>query len=178
MESNFFTSQSSLLRGIVALIIGLLAIFLPKLTLNSIVLVMGIMLLIGAIIFVILAMRSEIKREKNVLFMQFVVNLALGILFVFFPTPVVSIFVVLLGIILLILGILLLVNLLSLKKFTGLPFLPISIAVLIIIAGIVLLFNPFETAQAILIFLGIILIVYAIGEFYTAWILKKNKNKE
>ena len=178
MESKFFTSQSSLVRGIVALVIGLLAIFLPKLTLQTIIIVMGIMLLIGAVLFIILAIRSEIKKEKNVLFIQSAVNLALGLLFVFFPGPIVSIFVILLGIILLILGVLLLINLYSFRKVTRIPFFALAISVLVIIAGIVLLFNPFETAQAILIFLGIILIVYAIGEFYTAWILKKNKNKE
>jgi uncharacterized membrane protein HdeD (DUF308 family) len=178
MENNFFTPKSSLLRGIVALLIGLLAIFLPKLTLQTIVTIIGIMLLIGAILFIIFAFRSENKKQRNALLVQSVFDLAIGLLFVFFPTPVVSIFVFLLGIILLILGILLLINLLSLRKFTKLPLIPISIAVLIIIAGIVLLFNPFETAQAIIIFLGIIMIVYAIGEFYTAWILKKNASDE
>ena len=107
MENKFFTPQSSLIRAIVALVIGLLAIFLPKLTLQTIIIVMGIMLLIGAILFIILAIRSEIRKEKNVLLIQSAINLALGLLFVFFPGPIVSIFVILLGIVLLILGALL-----------------------------------------------------------------------
>ncbi|HOF07954.1 MAG TPA: DUF308 domain-containing protein [Bacteroidales bacterium] len=178
MENKFFTPQSSLIRGIVALVIGLLAIFLPKLTLQTIIIVMGIMLLIGAILFIILAIRSDIKKEKNVLLIQSAINLALGLLFVFFPGPIVSIFVILLGIMLLILGVFSLINLYSFRKIARIPFFALAISVLVIIAGIVLLFNPFETAQAILIFLGIVLIVYAIGEFYSAWMLKKNTSKE
>ncbi len=178
MENKFFTPQSSLIRAIVALVIGLLAIFLPKLTLQTIIIVMGIMLLIGAILFIILAIRSDIKKEKNVLLIQSAINLALGLLFVFFPGPIVSIFVILLGIVLLILGALLLINLYSFRKITRIPFFSLAISVLVIIAGIVLLINPFQSAQAILIFLGIILIVYAIGEFYSAWMLKKNTTKD
>lgn len=139
---------------------------------------MGIMLLIGAILFFILAIRNEIKKEKNVLFIQSAVNLALGLLFVFFPGPIVNIFVILLGIMLLILGALSLINLFSFRKVTRIPFFVLAISVLVIIAGIVLLFNPFGSAQAILIFLGIVLIVYAIGEFYSSWMLKKNTTKE
>ncbi len=66
MENTYFTSQSSLIRGIVALVIGLLAIFLPKLTLQTIIIVIGILLLIGAILGIILAIRSENKKDKNV----------------------------------------------------------------------------------------------------------------
>lgn len=178
MENKIFTSQSSLIRGIIALIIGLLAIFLPKLTLQTIIIVIGIILLIGAILCIILAIRSENKKDKNVLFIQSAVNLVFGLLFVFFPGPIVSIFVSLLGIILLILGVLLLINLYSFRKVTKIPFLYLALSVLVIIAGIVLLFNPFKTAQAILIFSGIVLIVYSIGEFYSSWMLKKNATKE
>lgn len=178
MENKIFTSQSSLIRGIIALVIGLLAIFLPKLTLQTIIIVMGIILLIGAVLCIILAIRSEIKKDKNVLFIQSAVNLALGLLFVFFPGPIVNIFVILLGIMLLILGVFSLINLYSFRKITRIPFFALAISVLVIIAGIVLLFNPFETAHAILIFLGIVLIVYAIGEFYSSWVLKKNTTKE
>ena len=178
MGNKIFTSQSSLIRGIIALVIGLLAIFLPKLTLQTFIIVIGIILLIGAILCIILAIISKIKKDKNVLFIQSVVNLVFGLLFVFFPAPIVSIFVILLGIILLILGVLLLINLFSFRKVTRAPFLYLALSILVIIAGVVLLFNPFKSAQAILIFLGIVLIVYAIGEFYSSWILKKNTSKE
>lgn len=52
-----------------------------------------------------------------------------------------------------------------------------SISMLIIIAGIVLFTNPFTSAQAILIFIGIFLLIYGASELYMAWKLnKKPKN--
>ena len=87
-------------------------------------------------------------------------------------SPIVSI-LGFLGIILLILGALSLINLYSFRKITRIPFFSFVISVLVIIAGIVLLFNLLKNALVLLIFLGIVLIVYAIGEFYSSWMLKK-----
>jgi len=142
-----------------------------------IILIGGVLFIILAIKSIILGIRSKNKKEKNVLFIQSALNLALGLLFVLYLSPIVSI-LGFLGIILLILGALSLINLYSFRKITSIPFFSFVISVLVIIAGIILLFNPFGTAQAILIFLGIVLIVYAIGEFYSSWILKKNTSKE
>jgi uncharacterized membrane protein HdeD (DUF308 family) len=41
-----------------------------------------------------------------------------------------------------------------------------------------MLINPFDTARAVLIFLGIILLIYGAGELYNAWIFKKSKKNK
>ncbi|MFQ3580043.1 MAG: DUF308 domain-containing protein, partial [Bacteroidales bacterium] len=54
------------------------------------------------------------------------------------------------------------------------------ISALIVVAGFIMIFNPFDTAKAITIFLGIILIVYGILNIIMAFWLKSiiaNVNK-
>jgi len=45
MKNSFFTSKSSIIRAIIALIIGILAIALPSITLEYLIITIGLLLL-------------------------------------------------------------------------------------------------------------------------------------
>src|SRR5690606_26422776 len=157
MKNSFFTSKSSIIRAIIALIIGILAIALPSITLEYLIITIGLLLLLGCVLFIIMAIRTQIKNERNILIVQSIINLVLGLLFIFFPNPVASIFIILLSIILIILGVFLLSSAFFIRRLFRWPWFTLIISILVIISGIVMLINPFDTARAVLIFLGIIL---------------------
>ena len=42
-----------------------------------------------------------------------------------------------------------------------------------IIAGAVMLTNPFNSAETILTFIGVLLLIYGIAELYMSWVLSR-----
>ncbi len=89
------------------------------------------------------------------------------------PANIVKVFVVILGIGLLLLGAFQLVIGLSVRGRYGFSWFYFAVSVIVIIAGIIMLYNPFKSAEAILIFLGILLMLYGISELNMAWHLRK-----
>ena len=170
MKHHFIaTSQGSLIRGIIALIIGGLAVFMPDITLRSFVICIGILILVSGLASLVFSVRSEEKFTKNILMADAVFNLIFGLLFVLLPTTMVNIFVIAMGIGFLLIGIFQLITTLSIRHMYGWQWIYFSISVLMIIAGIVLFTNPFTSAQAILVFIGIFLLIYGVTELYMAW---------
>lgn len=174
MKNNvLFNPDGSFIRSILALIIGGLAVFVPDLTLKSIVIYLGILILLSSIIFFVFALRNDVRIYRNYLMMQSLFNLIIGILFLIIPEVIVNIFVIIIGIIFLFIGILQLITAFYISRYFNLFWFSLITSVLTIIAGILLFTNPFESAEAILIFTGILLMIYGIGEFLMAWQLNK-----
>lgn len=167
------SSHGSLLRGIIALIIGGLAVFMPDITLRSFVICIGILILISGLISLVFSIRSEEKSSKNILMADAVFNLIFGLLFVLLPTTMVNIFVIAMGIGFLLIGIIQLIGTLSIRRDYGWSWIYFAISMLMIIAGIILFTNPFTGAETILIFIGIFLLIYGVSEVYMAWKLSR-----
>jgi uncharacterized membrane protein HdeD (DUF308 family) len=167
------TSHGSLLRGIIALIIGGLAVFMPDITLRSFVICIGILILISGLVSLVFSARSREKFTKNILMADAVFNLIFGLLFIALPDTMVKIFVIAMGIGFLLIGIIQLIGTLSIRRDYGWSWIYFAISMLMIIAGIVLFTNPFTSAETILIFIGIFLLIYGVSEVYMAWKLSK-----
>ncbi|MCE5305936.1 DUF308 domain-containing protein, partial [bacterium] len=75
----FFSSSGALIRGIIAVVAGGLAIFLPGLTLNSVVIYIGILILLGGVVSFIFAISSKEKSNRNFLIMQALFNVVIGV---------------------------------------------------------------------------------------------------
>ena len=174
MKHHLITSShGSLIRGIIALIIGGLAVFMPDITLRSFVICIGILILISGIVSLVFSIRSEEKSSKNILMAEAVFNLIFGLLFVLLPTTMVNIFVIAMGVGFLLIGIIQLISTLSIRREYGWSWIYFAISMLMIIAGIILFANPFAGAEALLIFIGIFLLIYGVSEVYMAWKLSK-----
>jgi len=153
MGNKLFTVNGSIIRGLIALIIGLLFVLLPNVSLKT----------------------SE-KGEKNFLIIQASFDLLIGLIFLFFPSTIVKIFFIIVGLGLLIMGIIHLSNVFYLRTHLGWQWFSLFVSILTIFAGIFMLFEPFNTAKAILIFSGVFLLFYGIGELYMAWKMNKENN--
>ncbi|MEN6570136.1 MAG: DUF308 domain-containing protein [Rikenellaceae bacterium] len=177
MKNHFFTtSHESLIRGIIALIIGGLAVFMPDITLRSFVICIGILILVSGIVSFVFSLRSQVRVTKNIFTANALFNLIFGLFFVLLPTMMVNIFVIAIGIGFLLIGIFQLISALSIRHDYGWSWIYFSISMLMIIGGIVLFTNPFTSAQTILIFIGIFSLIYGVTELYMAWKLNKKLN--
>ena len=169
----FFSSNGALIRGIIAVIAGGLAVFLPDLTLNSVVVYIGILILLGGVVSFIFAIRSKEKSNRNFLIMQALFNVVIGVLFLAAPATIVNIFGIIVGIGFLVIGgfqLIVAFNIIRNYRWSWFYFI---ISVLVIIAGVIMLSNPFKAAETILIFTGVLLLVYGIGEIFMALKLGK-----
>lgn len=110
--------------------------------------------------------------------------LVIGILLVTWPDVAVSYLVITIGVLFLIPGLVglfsyisQLANLIAARSFMPVPFGVYVVPVLILAAGITVLFNPFATAEIPFIVLGISSIVYALMDMFRLLrFRKKNKN--
>ena len=100
---------------------------------------------------------------------QGIMTVLFGIVFIASPSVMVKVFVVFLGIILLIMGLFQLIGALGILSRSGWAWIYFLIALLTLASGIFLLINPFKSAEAILVFLGAILILNGISELFMAW---------
>ena len=100
---------------------------------------------------------------------QGTVNVLFGIVFIASPTVMVKVFVFFLGIILLIMGLFQLLGALGTLTRSAWAWIYILIALMTLASGIFLLTDPFKSAETILKFLGVILILNGFSELFMAW---------
>jgi uncharacterized membrane protein HdeD (DUF308 family) len=95
----------------------------------------------------------------------------IGAILLIFPGFLVNI-VVVLGIILFMAGFSLLTTQFSSRNFS-VSWIMVVFSVLALVSGVVIIAKPFESTQAILIFFGIIILLYGIGEIVWSFKLRK-----
>jgi uncharacterized membrane protein HdeD (DUF308 family) len=166
------TTRNYLLRGILTILTGCLLLFMPGLTMQTVMMVIGGMLLLSGLINLIYSNRKKAGSLSGFWSFQGLFSIAVGLTFIVAPATMVKIFVVFFGIILLIMGIMQLISALATRSWSGWYWMIIVLALLTITGGILLLYNPFKTAEVILIFTGAILVLYGISEIFMAWKIK------
>ena len=156
------------LKGIVALIFGLIALFYPVRTIEFITLVFGWMLLIVGVVYVIGAL-THTKHNKSwgLWLFEGIIDLILGLIILIFPIFAVGAFMILIAIWALIMGIWRIYLAFQFKTQRGLL---LFSGIVSVIFGILVLINPFVGAGAIMIVIGI----WAITVSYTHLTLPTN----
>lgn len=152
------------MSSICALIIGILLVVWPDVAINYLVISIGVLFLLPGLFGLFSYMSVARKREEAGIHMGFPV-IALGsALFGFWlmitPSFFVSILMYVLGVLLVLGGLSQIMNFMSLRNYAHVPLGVFIIPVLILSAGILVLFNPFEAATIPFMILGIASIVY------------------
>lgn len=180
---------SSVVRGVLMLLLGLSLLIWPASMLNLIVKIIAAFLIaIGAVtLFINIKAQKEeenqmgpnVKRQRDVLRSFASLNVAIylffGILIFIFPGFFVSILVFLFGAILLLLGLGQLVNLFLSSRHTNLPVYFYIVPIIVTLCGIILFFQPFTAKDVLTMFFGGSLAVYGIEEIIASWMLRKVK---
>ena len=167
------TPQNALIRGLLTLVIGILFLSLPGLTLKSVIMTIGAMILISGVFSLMLSFRKNKQGGSLGSAFQGVFNILLGILFLLSPMTIVEIFGFFFGMIFLLMGLMQLFVALGTISKSLWSWVYLVFAVLLISGGVFLLVYPIESAKNILTFFGVVLLLYGILEIIMAWRLKK-----
>ena len=150
--------KSKILLAVISIVLGVILIVRQKAAVDSLVRILGIVLLITAVVFLILFLA---KKEKNPVHLIIsIAALIIGLLFTIRPDMIVSIFPIIMGIILIISGLFDLWQVISAPKGTGAGnrvFL-ILFSILVILIGALCLFQPTFIVNFIVLFIGICLL--------------------
>ena len=170
------------LSSICALIIGVLLVVWPDVAINYLVITIGVLFLLPGLVGLFSYMSVSRKQAESGIRMGFPV-IALGsALFGFWlmitPSFFVNILMYVLGVLLVLGGLSQIMNFMTLRNYAHIPLGVFIIPVLILSAGIVVLFNPFEVATIPFIILGVSSIVYGATDLIRLLEYRKRVRKQ
>ena len=146
-------------QGAIMIIFGIIAIVNPEVTLKAIVQFFGILLLLAGVFFVVMT-KSKSQNISDFWFYEGLANIIIGLLFIIFPSFVVNLFVIILGIITLIFGI---INLnLIIRHKPYIFWLSILRNVILVAVGLLFILVPFKGASVIINVIGLVAVIYGI----------------
>lgn len=164
--------KTSIIFSIILFLLGLFLLLQPELTLHAISYTIGTILIVWGII-PIISFFSNKEREKYLEF-SFVIGvfaLIFGLIIMLNPNMIGSIIPILLSIWMIINGITKLSYALSLKESNSTS--SIIIPLLILVCGIILIFDPFAGAVALTQLIGIFLLIYSVLDVVECFTIKK-----
>lgn len=167
--------NDTVLRSTFAIVLGLVLILWPEAAINYLVIIIGVLFLIPGILSLINYFSAQGKDAPNT--RSFPIEGAGSILFglwlIIMPTFFVNILMYILGALLILAGILQIQSLIKARKWTTVSLGYYIVPALILIAGIVVLGNPFGVIANTFIFLGAVSLLYGISELFNWYKFKR-----
>ncbi len=172
---NFFapTVGSLVTRGLITLTTGLLLLLTPELTVKTVVMILGGILLLNALLTLLLSFRQKSSAVRSFRVAQGIFNAAVGLVLVLAPEMVVNLFIIVIGIMLLLFGFLQFVGALNAMTMPNKPWFLLVSGLIMILGGSFLLAKPETSTQTIVSILGGIMVLYSLAELYSAWKLSR-----
>lgn len=158
----------STLSGIFALILGLLLVIWPDIAINYLVITVGVLFLIPGLIS-LLGFFSRVYRKEGASGMFPVAGMGsvlFGLWLMIMPSFFVNILMYVLGFVLILGSIHQISSLTSARKWTTVPAGFYVMPVLIFMAGLVIVINPFTVASAAFMMLGIACMVFGLSQLF------------
>lgn len=171
-------NMTSIIFSIIFILIGAFLLARPEDAIHLVSYALGIILLLWGAISIVQFFTD--KESQNYLDIGFVVGVFVfifGIIVIVKPNTIASIIPLLLGIWMLINGVTKLSYALTLNRLNNAAG-SIIISVLIIILGILLIFNPFAGAQTLVQILGVIIIIYSALDLAECFAIKRVIKKD
>jgi uncharacterized membrane protein HdeD (DUF308 family) len=161
------------LNGIIAILFGILAIFVPSSTILVLGKYFGFVVLLGGLILLFVTVRNA-KAQKPYMgpLIEGLVSIALGVLIVIHTQKTLEVFVIIIGIWGLLIGGFQLFVVMSIKgPFPGKKLFVFNGA-LAVLFGILLFFNPFAAAEFFVVIIGLMAVMLGILLLHFAFRLK------
>jgi uncharacterized membrane protein HdeD (DUF308 family) len=167
-----------LVRGIAAIVFGLIALFLPGTALASLVLLFAAYMLVDGVFAIVAAVRAARAHERWGWFaLEGVLDLAAGAASVLLPAITVVAFIVLLGVWACVTGVLLVVAAASARGREGRGWLTLA-GIVSAVWGLLLLLWPGAGAVALVIWMGAYAFVFGIVMVVTALRMRREQRME
>lgn len=173
--ASVFSEIISIIRCICALVIGVLLVAWPEAAILYLVITIGVLFLVPGL-FSLSGYLIRGKQDGSRFPIAGLGSLLFGLWLMIMPAFFVGILMYVLGAVLVLAGISQIVNLSAARSWTVVPGGFFVIPVLVLIAGIVVLFNPFTAAAVPFIILGVSSIVYGLSDLIN--IIRFRQKKE
>lgn len=171
----FFDKSYGYTRSIVTLIGGLVLIIWPGVVQKWIVVILGVVILAIGIASIIMSRSGKWTKDEKfpLLTINSIFDIAFGLVLLIFPAFFAGLIMFVFGLLLLVFGLEKVISLTKLGKSIPVPTaLYIGPAITTII-GIIMFFFPNKSGNWLFILFGATLLLYAISEFATTYILRK-----
>lgn len=162
--------MSIIILSIVVLLIGVMMLIKPGQSMDLICKIIGIGMAVGGVLAIISAvMVSDNSLAKGSFLTAGVVSLVIGVIFLCMPGFVISIFPIIFGIAVAANGVINLINAFKVRVISDNQWmLPVGMAILTILLGILIFANPFRTMALLVRIIGIIIIYNALTNIFIA----------
>lgn len=157
------TMNYSIIRCICALVIGVLLVAWPEAAILYLVITIGVLFLVPGLLSVF-GYLTRGRQTGDTFPIVGLGSLLFGLWLMIMPAFFVGILMYVLGAVLVLAGISQIVNLSAARSWTVVPGAFFVIPVLVLMAGVVVLFNPFTAATVPFIILGVSSIVYGLSD--------------
>lgn len=179
---TFTNSRSAFYRAIMAIILGVVLVVWPGAAQRYIIMFIGaIFLAIGLMSFIV-SYRNRVEHPRSVGSFSGAGSIILGLLLLGMPSVFVMVFMYVLGFILVLAAVGQFASLSALRQLGNVSPVSYVFPVLILIAGLVVLFNPFHTAEGVFILFGLTSVFYGVTDLINQYSLKRmrkaNEDKE
>lgn len=173
-STNF---KGAVLRAILAIIFGSVLIVWPEKALVYIVMAIGVVFLMTGIAAFIVSSKHRGDSNKGMLPVTGVGSMVLGVILICIPLTFAAVLVFMLGLMLVIAAIGQFFTLSLARQMGSVTGISYLFPILILVAGIIILFNPFETVAGISkgasILFGIMAIFYGVTNLWNNYLLYK-----
>lgn len=168
-------NKGAIYRAFLAVILGSVLVIWPGAALKYIIMLIGLIFLIIGLISFISAYRMKEEHTRSLAPFSGIGSIVLGLLLLCIPSVFVTVFMYVLGFILVLAAVGQFVTLSAARQWGGVATVSYLFPVLIFIAGLVVLFDPFKSAESVLILFGITAIFYGITDFINQYAIRKMK---
>lgn len=166
--------NSVILSSVLTLILGLIIVIFPKISIDTLGIIVAIFMIMYGVAFVYLDIKAAQYYIPFDGFISGIVSVLIGILLLCKPAIVSVILTIVIGIWMIVSSINCIKIALKLTK-TNLPWVLILILGIIdLLAGIIVLVNPFEATVSLTLFAGIMLMVHSVINIIDMFIIKKD----
>ena len=166
----------SLMRAVCALVIGMILVMFPDQASNYFVITIGVIFLVPSLISII-AYTANGKKKQQRFPIEGIGSLLFGLWLIIMPHFFSNLLTIILGFILLMGGIQQLASVSTLRALVKVSYRYYVVPTLILIAGLVALFNPTGVQRTAFIIIGISCMVYAFSEFVNWFIFTRLQQK-
>ena len=168
------TVNSIIISSILTLIVGIAMIMFPNVSIKTMGIVAAIYIILHGIALIFFdSIISKFYLPFDGLFSG-LISIVIGVILLFKPKVIPVVFTIVLGMWIIIMSINYIKVAIKLRK-TKLPWLIILLlGILDLLAGLIMIFNPFEAAISIVLFSGIMIIVHSFINIIDVIIIKKD----
>jgi uncharacterized membrane protein HdeD (DUF308 family) len=174
MEKRRFKNWGFLaVNGLICILLGILLFTFTQEFLKVVILWFGIAVLVSGAGLMISGINSIRKdRGASLVLIESIAAIAIGLILIFYPGFSLALFLVLIGVWAIIIGVVQLVVLISLKEVLASKTLLLVNALLTLLFGVLLFFNPFEWAEFMGKVIGVFAILMGVLLIYIAFLIR------